>query len=236
MSVFRVTLALAVVASLGLNIFLARRLLTPNRQVEVQLQSPDRVEVIRTPGGLLQVSTIRSPETFQATTDHMLLGLDLGQTVTQIRVPAIFNYHVELAPEWRVTVTGDTVLVIAPAVAPTLPVAIDTARLEKFASGTWSLFTGERELDLLQRSITQTLAVKASTPSYIQFQREAARRTVQEFVRKWLLTQQRYQAHAPREVRVFFSDEPIDSLARVAPLFLAPREQAASDPATSLLR
>ena len=124
MSVFRLTLTLAVVASLGLNIFLARRLLTPNRQVEVQLQSPDRVEVIRTPGGLLQVSTIRSPETFQATTDHMLLGLDLGQTVTQIRVPAIFNYHVELAPEWRVTVTGDTLLVIAPAVAATGPLRV----------------------------------------------------------------------------------------------------------------
>lgn len=228
MNVVKILLAGVLAASVVLNVILTWHLWTPSRGVEVLLQSPDRVEVIRTQGGLLQVSTIKSPETFQATTDHKFLGIDLGQTVTQIRVPAVFNYHVELAPEWRVTVTGDTVLVIAPAVAPTLPVAIDTARLEKFSSGTWSLFTGTRELDLLERSITQTLALKASTPSYLQFQREAARQTVEEFVRKWLLTQQRYQSGGRRAVRVFFSNEPIDSLARVAPLFLAPREPAAS--------
>ena len=228
MTLLRILLALLLAASLGVNALLASRLFKDDRRTEVQLQAPDRIEVIRTPGGLLQVSSIKSPETFQATTDHTLFGIDIGQTVTQIRVPAVFNYHVELAPEWRVTVTSDTVLVIAPAVKPTLPVAIDTARLEKFSSGTWSLFTGTRELDLLQRSITQTLAVKAATPSYLNFQREAARRTVQEFVAKWLVTQDRYRAQAPRAIRVFFADEPIESLVRIAPVFLSPPRGVAS--------
>lgn len=228
MTLLRLLIALLLAASLGVNALLVSRLFKDDRRTDVQLQSPDRVEVIRTPGGLLQVSTIRSPETFQATTDHKLLGIDIGETATQIRVPAVFNYHVELAPEWRVTVTSDTVLVIAPVVQPTLPVAIDTARLEKFSSGTWSLFTGTRELDLLQRSITQTLAVKAATPSYLNFQREAARQTVQEFVAKWLVTQERYRAQAPRAIRVFFADESIESLVRAGPVFLSPPGGVAS--------
>jgi hypothetical protein len=106
-------------------------------------------------------------------------------------------------------------------VKPTLPVAIDTARLERFASGTWSLFTGGPELDRLQRSITQTLAVKAATPSYIQFQREAARETVTEFVANWLLTQERYKSVPKSAVRVFFADEPITSLRAVSPAIIA---------------
>jgi hypothetical protein len=199
-------------------------------RAQVQLASPERVEVIRTQGGLLQVSSIRSPETFQASTDHRFLGIDLGRTVTQIRVPAVFNYHVELAPEWRVTVNGHNVLVIAPVVKPTLPVAIDTAHLEKFSSGVWSAFTGATQLDLLERSITGTLNVKAATPSYRLFQREAARQTVTEFVAKWLLTQQRFATGAKPVVHVFFADEPVDSLRRAAPIFLGDANQIPHEP------
>jgi hypothetical protein len=220
MKLLRPFVLLVVLASLGVNAVMLWRATREPRRTEVQLQSPDRLEVIRTKGGLLQVSTIRSPETFQASVDHTFLGIDLGQTTTQIRVPAVFHYHVELAPQWQVTVKGDTFIVIAPPVKPTLPVAIDTARLERFASGTWSLFTGGAELDRLQRSITQTLAVKAAAPSYIQFQREAARETVTEFVANWLLTQERYKGVPKSAVRVFFADEPITSLRAVSPAYI----------------
>jgi hypothetical protein len=221
MNLLRPLFAVVVVASLGINAYFAAQALRGQRRTEVQLASPDRVEVIRTKGGVLQVSSIKSPETFQASTDHKFLGIDLGKTVTQIRVPAVFHYHVDLAPEWKVTVKGDTVIVIAPAVKATLPVGIDTARLERFSAGTWSLFTGTSELDLLQRSITQTLAVKAMAPGYIQFQREAARQTVTEFVARWLLTQERHKALPKSAVRVFFADEPITSLNGVLPAVIA---------------
>jgi hypothetical protein len=221
MKLLRAIVWLVVLVSLGLNAAMLWHALRAPERTEVQLQSPDRLEVIRTKGGLLQVSTIRSPETFQASTDHTFLGIDLGQTTTQIRVPAVFNYHIELAREWPVTVKGDTVIVIAPPVRPTLPVAIDTAKLERFAAGTWSLFTGTAELDRLQRSITQTLAVKAATPSYVQFQREAARQTVAEFARQWLLSQERFQGLPKHAVRVFFADEPITSLHPVSPAIIA---------------
>jgi hypothetical protein len=152
-----------------------------------------------------------------------VLGVPVGQTTSQIRVQAVYSYHVELAPEWKVTLRDRTFIVIAPRVKPTLPVAIDTARLERYASGAWSMFTGAGELDRLQRSISESLAAKAGLPSYVQFQREAARATVTEFVTKWLVGQERFKPMGEYKVRVFFADEPIETLGSVPPPFV--REQ-----------
>ena len=101
---------------------------------------------------------------------------------------------------------------LAPRVKPTLPVAIDTAKLEKLTSGTWSLLTGQSELDQLQKSITQSLAQKAATPLFIQLQREAARKTVTEFVTRWVVEQRGSSPATGYTVRVFFADEPIEAL------------------------
>jgi len=221
MRVIRLALALLVAASLAANlVWLSRLWGEPARRTTTQSAAIDQFEVIRTKGGLLAVSTIKAPESFQATADHTVLGVPVGQTTSQIRVQAVYGYHVELAPEWKVTVRDKTLIVIAPRVKPTLPVAIDTARLERYASGAWSMFTGASELDRLQRSISQTLAAKAAQPSYIQFQREAARVTVTEFVNKWLITQERFKPASDYKVRVFFADEPIEALGAAPPPFV----------------
>lgn len=202
-----------VIASLGANAyFVLQRMTAAQSRTSVTHSALDQIEVMRTNGGLLQVSTIRSPELFQATQDHTIFGVHVGKTISQIRVPATFHYHVELAPEWKITVRDKTFIVIAPRVKPTLPVAIDTAKLEKLTSGTWSLLTGQSELDQLQKSITQSLAQKAVTPVFIQLQREAARKTVTEFVTKWVLEQRGGQPATGHTVRVFFADEPIEVL------------------------
>jgi len=220
----RIVFALLVAASLLANLYFVLRDGSAQRRTVVT-QSPgvDQFEVIRTKGGTLSVSTIKAPEFFQATAEHTVLGVPVGQTTSQIRVQAVYQYHVELAPEWKVTLRDKTFIVIAPRVQPTLPVAVDTAKLERYASGTWSLFTGADELDRLQRSITQSLAAKAVLPSYIQFQREAARTTVTEFVTKWLVAQPRWQPASAYKVQVFFADEPIEALGSAPPPFV--REQ-----------
>ena len=223
MLAIRLVFALLVLASVAANLHFMLRDSGEHRRVVTQSAAVDQFEVIRTKGGLLAVSTIRAPEFFQATADHQVLGVPVGQTTSQIRVTAVYNYHVELAPEWKVTLRDKTFIVIAPRVKPTLPVAIDTAKLERFASGTWSLFTGAAELDRLQRSITASLATKAALPSYIQFQREAARTTVAEFVTKWLIGQERWQPASSYKVQVFFADEPIEALGAAPPPFV--REQ-----------
>jgi hypothetical protein len=219
--VIRLALALLLAASLAANlVWLSRLWGEPARRTASQSAAIDQFEVIRTKGGLLAVSTIKAPELFQATADHTVLGVPVGQTTSQIRVMAVYGYHVELAREWQVTVRDKTLIVIAPRVKPTLPVAIDTGRLERYASGAWSMFTGAAELDRLQRSISQSLAAKASLPSYIQFQREAARSTVTEFVNKWMLGHERFKSAGDYKVRVFFADEPIEALGTAPPPFV----------------
>jgi hypothetical protein len=214
----RLALLVLLALSVAVNVWLTRRTAASERQLQSWSAALDQVEVIRTEGGLLQVSTIRAPEYFKAVKPHDILGLDLGATTTHIRVPATYHFHIELAREWRVRVRPDgTVIVIAPAVKPTLPVAIDTARLERQAEGRWSLFTGARELEALERTITKTLADKAASAGYVAFQREAARQTVAEFVQRWLLTQERFKSARGGAVRVFFADEAIGLLPDLMP-------------------
>ena len=94
----------------------------------------------------------------------------------------------------------------------TLPVAIDTARIEKESRGLWSMFTGPDQLAALEKSITASLATKAASAPMLARQREAARATVAEFVQKWLMTQTDWKPHAGKKVEVLFADEPIDAL------------------------
>ena len=213
MKLQRFLLVAVVLASLGANAyFVLQRMTAAPGPAGFTHSALDHIEVMRTKGGLLQVSTLRSPELFQTTQDHTIFGVHVGKTTSQIRVPATFHYHVELAPEWKITVRNNTFIVIAPRVKATLPVAIDTAKLEKLTSGTWSLLTGQSELDQLQKSITQSLAQKAATPLFIQLQREAARKTVTEFVTRWVVEQRGSSPATGYTVRVFFADEPIEAL------------------------
>ncbi len=178
--------------------------------------SADNRVVMRTPGGLLEVSVITAEERFDSTTSHTILGVPVGSTVAQVRVPAVYRYHLPLAKEWTLRSTGNALVVIAPPVRPSLPVAIETGKLESFASGLWSPLTGADAVASLQRSITATLAAKAAAPDLIKLQREAARQTVTEFVQKWVVQQPKWKGAKAPAIFVFFEDEPLGQ--RAAPL------------------
>lgn len=173
--------------------------------------------VMRTPGGLLEVSTITAEERFESTTSNTILGVPVGQTVAQIRVPVVYRYHIPLAAQWTLRQSGNALLVIAPRVQPTTPVAINTAKLESFTSGLWSPLTGGADVAALQRTITETLNKKAGNSDLIHLQREAARKTVSEFVRKWVVGQDRWRGARQPVILVFFEDEPLGQ--SVSPLF-----------------
>ena len=183
-------------------------------------QVADQPEVIRIKGGLIEVSVIKSPETFEATRQETVLGVPIGSTITRIRVPAVYRYHAELDSEWKVILKDKTFIVISPPVKPSLPVAVDLEKMEAQASGRWSFFTGGARVDELRRSITKTLAEKASKPSYVQFQRESARKTLKEFVAKWLVTQERWKDASSYPIEVFFADEPIQALKKAPQPFI----------------
>lgn len=167
------------------------------------------IVVMRSPGGLLEVSMISAEERFDSTTSHTVLGVSVGRTVAQVRVPAVYRYHIPLSKDWSFRVNGDTLIVVAPAVIPSLPVAIDTGRLESFSSGLWSPLTGADAVKALQKSITARLGEKASTAELLLLQREASRQTVSEFVQKWVIEQPRWKITSAPAVLVFFEDEPL---------------------------
>jgi len=183
---------------------------------DASASAPEEVLVMRTPGGLLEVSRIHATEVFETRFIHSLLGVPVGETVPRIRVPVVYRYQIELAPEWSVLRTGREFTVVAPPVKPALPVGVDFGRMEKEASGTWILlpFSGTASLDDLERELSARLARKAVLPAYLQLQREPARQTVEEFVRKWLITQERWSTESGSTIRVYFADEMPDAQGR----------------------
>lgn len=197
-----------IAVSLVLNTFFVYRWWSGANQVQTSHATRDIV-VMRAPGGLLEVSTITAEERFDSTTSHTVLGVPVGRTVAQVRVPAVYRYHIPLSQDWSFRVKGDTLIVVAPPVRPSLPVAIDTGRLESFSSGLWSPITGNDAVNALQQSITTRLGAKAATPQLLLLQREASRQTVSEFVQKWVVEQPRWKITGPPAVLVFFEDEPL---------------------------
>ena len=201
-----VALASAVLAVLGYRALFSRP--------DVVLSSPltDEMLVMRTQGGLLEVSRVRATEVFDAAFAHEFLFIPLDPTVTRIRVPAVYTYRIPLAKEWKVLRVGTEFAVIAPKVEPSLPVAVDLQKMEKHVSGNWSFFTGTDSLDAAQRAITKKLASKATSRAYLTLQKDFARMTVTEFVRKWLVTQRGMEHVDPDRIHVFFADESIETL------------------------
>lgn len=209
-------LVLLIAASLFGNYYQHRTAQEVDRASTLHVVAADAPVVMRTKGGLLEVSTIKMSEKFQSGSLDSSFRDSIWKTNTQIRVPVVYRYHIELAPEWKILLREKTFIVIAPAVKPTLPVAIDTAKIEKQSSGVWSFFSGNTLLDKLERSISPTLAAKASSSSNILLQREASRKTVEEFVAKWLVTQEQWKSASSYPIKVYFSDEPIQLLGNAA--------------------
>ncbi len=165
--------------------------------------------------GVLELSTIRSPrETFVRTDSQTFLGgINLGTTVSEVEVDAVFRYHVPTDPNgWNVRRVGDAFRVIVPAVKPSLPVAFDTATLRKKTISGWARFNKDENLAALEKAVTGELGRKAASPAYIEFQRQAAREAAREFVVRWFIRQERWKDVRPDQVRVFFADEPISRL------------------------
>jgi len=205
--------ALVVVIALGAGVTLlvvryAEQHLGSKRGEETVSGLGREVLVMRTPGGLLEVARLQVMEQFDKKFIYTLVGLEVGETVAHIRVPATYRYHIELAPEWEVYRKGDVFTVITPPIKPSLPVAVDLAKMEKDVGGTWYLvpFNDVEDLDVLEREITAKLEQKASSDVYRGLQREAARKTVKEFVAKWLVTQQEWKDTETPRVEVAFGE------------------------------
>jgi hypothetical protein len=173
------------------------------------------VIVLRTAGGVLEVSRIEASEMLDATIEHSIFGVKIGKTTPRVRVPAVYRFHIPLASEWRVVRADGVFTVVVPRVRPSLPVAVDFEGVHKDVAGSWMLlpFTSDDDLELLERSITKRLEEKAKSRDYLDRQREDARETVREFTQKWLVEQTRWKRAEYKDIRVLFEDESAGKIA-----------------------
>lgn len=182
--------------------------LSPKVETTTSVMADEVPVVMRTPGGLLEVATIKAHERFSRKDTKEFWGVHLGTTVSHIQVPAFYRYHIELAPKWTVTIKGKTCVVVAPPIKPSLPVAFDTTLLQKYTTSGWARFNKNENLSVLERSITPVLAQRAAAPSYLRLATEPARMTVKEFVTKWLVKNQQWKRNPDYSVKVVFQGEP----------------------------
>lgn len=178
----------------------------PDETVTVQRGS---TFVIRTRGGMLELSTIKAAEVWhRSQACRFLWVVPCGKYLTDTKVVAHYTYRIALAPQWQVKQQDGKFEIVLPKVEPSLPVAMDTATLSQWAGGTWSLITGnDQKLEAIE-AMSGYLKKRATSKELVDLQREFSRLTAAEFARKWLIAQTEYKNVKSEEVRIRFADEP----------------------------
>ena len=162
-----------------------------------------------TEGNILEVATAKSSERFSRTSNREMFGRVLPgtTTVSEITVPATYRFHIDLDHEWNLESDGKRLLVMAPAVQPSLPVAFDTGKVEKKTQEGFVRWNGEENLAALEKEVTGKLAERASQPATLEKIREKSRKAVAQFVQKWLLDKEAWGEGRFEEIVVVFSGE-----------------------------
>lgn len=155
----------------------------------VERLDPAKVEMIRTPGGLLEVSAMEKVEEFGWRTSWDCPIVDcsrLPKTVSKVRVKAHYAYQIPLAAEWRLEPEGDHYKLTVPALQLRRPVAFDTATMAiETDKGVFSPAAAPNRENAI-RHIGPELAQRGATAAYLDAQRLTAEKTVREFAQKWM--------------------------------------------------
>jgi hypothetical protein len=157
----------------------------------------------------LELAAFEATEILSRSDDRRVLFdlLSLGTTVTEIRVPVTYRYHLRLDEPWQLDVRDHACLVQAPRIHPTLPPALHSDGIEKRVSSGWLRFDDAEQMATLERSLTPAFSARAGDPRHVELVREICRRRVAEFVRSWLLVENHWQSDRFSSVTVVFADE-----------------------------
>jgi hypothetical protein len=165
--------------------------------------------VIRTNGGLLEVASVRHRRSFDLAKDMTFLGFPMPfcRETARYAVDAVITYRVKLATRWAGEIENGRLLLTVPPPRPAIPVAFDTSRLTDALDACRFAPSMNTKSDLL-KSISGKLAADAIGPRYVALARDPARKTVQEFAQKWLLSQSHYRnLNRGIPIDVSFTDE-----------------------------
>ena len=177
------------------------------------------LEMGRTHGDILEVaSPMKTMETFsKADARFAAWGwVYLGTATSEIKVPASYRFHIKLSEMKQARLDETVLIVTAPVIYPTLPVAFDTSKMEKKTDGTWLRFDAAQQLADLEKSVTPALAVRAQ--GHVNTVRENARRDIEEFVQKWIVESHPEYRHHIKAVKVIFPGEDARAVQRQTPV------------------
>lgn len=176
-----------------------------SRQQKVVALDPAQVIILRTPGGMLEVATLNRVEEFGWQTKYTCPVIDceklFGATITRVRAPVHYVYRVPLAETWELRPEGDGYLLVVPPAVPSLPVAVETAKMQFETQGGWSSPNREMNVQSTLRQLGPELERRATLPQYLALQQPHAAKTVEEFAQKWMREQGK---PAPKKIRVMF--------------------------------
>lgn len=205
-SILNLLLALAVLAGLGWFSYVKLPLFSSS-SVKTTIIAPETPVVMRTEGGLLEVATVRVLERFKRSDTKDIIWIDLGTTVSEIQAEATYRFHIELKKEWPLVMRGKTCIVRAGELKPSLPVALNTATMEKNTTSGWARFNKMENLDALEKSLTPELETRVNSGRYHQLAMNAGRKTVAEFVKTWLIKEHQWRNDAQFKIVVIFPGE-----------------------------
>lgn len=167
-------------------------------------------EIVRIPGGMLEVATIRKRETekLERPISYGPIKLSFCPEKARIEFTAYYTYRLPLAKVFDAKINGGKLTVSVPRPQASLPVAFDTKTLLKQLDACW-IIPGQNSMEDIELDLSRRLERKARDPAYVAFaQNNGARQTVREFVKKWLLSQTEYEK-LPRDmpIEIVFNGE-----------------------------
>lgn len=133
--------------------------------------------------------------------------LPLGTTISEIQVTATYRYQIKISGEWSLSADGNRLLVVAPPVIPSLPVAFDTGTVQKKSKAGWARWDSQENLEELEKEITGKLALRAIDPLSISKVRDQGRLAVAKFVKHWLESYRAWDINQFEEIVIAFYGE-----------------------------
>lgn len=177
---------------LGVAVLVWRQAGQTSSEERVEVLDIAKVEMIRTPGGLLEVSAMEKVEEFgwRTSWDCPLVDCSkLPKTLSKVRVKAHYVYQIPLASEWRLELQGDHYKLTVPPMQLRRPVAFDTGTMEiETEKGVFSPAAAPNRENAI-RHIGPELLQRGESATYVDAQQRTAERTVREFAEKWMLQQ-----------------------------------------------
>lgn len=162
-----------------------------------------------TNGDVLELATLDMEEAItRFDTKTLFDTIYLGTTESEIRAMVVYRYHLKLSDDWKLRVENGRCVVVAPAIRPSLPPAIRSDTVEKKSEAGWMRFNAAQNLVDLEKEMTGIISRRAAGPSKIRHVREAARQSVAQFVRLWILNGHKNQPEGEiQDIVVVFPDE-----------------------------